>query len=93
LNGPKWYLSKTLFYSRLIAVKGRPCYAKNCSNNSNGRIIDGKREYLTEMTVDYNYFEFNKIPIIKTSTIPLVSIIIALPIARWIATNWLRGFA
>jgi putative ABC transport system permease protein len=33
--------------------------------NSNGHIINGKREYLTEMTVDFNYFDFNKIPIIK----------------------------
>jgi putative ABC transport system permease protein len=38
-------------------------YAGN--NNSNGHIINGKREFLNEMTVDYNYFEFNKIPIIN----------------------------
>jgi hypothetical protein len=92
------------------------------SMNSNGHIINGKREYLTEMTVDYNYFEFNKIPIISgrafspafatnrslgrvprialylnlnkgTLVMIGVSVIIALPIARWIATNWLRGFA
>ena len=34
-------------------------------NNSNGHIINGKRVYLNEMTVDYNYFEFNRIPIVS----------------------------
>jgi len=33
--------------------------------NMNGHVIDGKREYVAEMNVDYNYFGFNKIPIVK----------------------------
>ena len=33
--------------------------------NMNGHVIDGKREYIAEMRVDYNYFSFHKIPIIK----------------------------
>lgn len=35
------------------------------ADNMNGHIIDGKREYVTEMFVDYDYFGFNKIPIVK----------------------------
>jgi len=33
--------------------------------NMNGHVIDGKREYVAEMNVDYNYLAFNKIPLIK----------------------------
>lgn len=33
--------------------------------NINGHIIDGKQEFINEMNVDYGYFEFNKIPILK----------------------------
>ncbi len=33
--------------------------------NMNGHVIDGKREYIAEMNVDYNYLAFNKIPLIK----------------------------
>jgi putative ABC transport system permease protein len=33
--------------------------------NMNGHVIDGKREYVAEMVVDYNYLAFNKIPIVK----------------------------
>jgi len=33
--------------------------------NMNGHVIDGKREYVAEMNIDYNYFSFNKIPIVK----------------------------
>ena len=33
--------------------------------NMNGHIINGKQEFINEMNVDYGYFAFNKIPIIK----------------------------
>ena len=33
--------------------------------NMNGHVINGKREYVAEMNVDYNYLAFNKIPLIK----------------------------
>jgi putative ABC transport system permease protein len=33
--------------------------------NMNGHIIDGRQEFITEMNIDYGYFDFNKIPIIK----------------------------
>lgn len=33
--------------------------------NMSGYVIDGKREYVAEMTIDYNYFDFHKIPIVK----------------------------
>ena len=35
------------------------------ADNMNGFVINGKREYALEMSVDYDYFSFNKIPIIK----------------------------
>ncbi len=31
----------------------------------NGHFIDGKKELISEMLVDYDYFEFNKIPLLK----------------------------
>ncbi len=33
--------------------------------NMNGHVIDGKREYVAVMNIDYNYFAFHKIPIVK----------------------------
>jgi putative ABC transport system permease protein len=33
--------------------------------NMNSHYINGKQEYTTEMNIDYNYFDFNKIPILK----------------------------
>ncbi len=38
-------------------------YAQGYSMN--GHIIDGKREYVANINVDYNYFPFHKIPIVK----------------------------
>lgn len=35
------------------------------ADNMNGHIINGKREYVVEKSVDYDYFSFNKIPIVK----------------------------
>jgi putative ABC transport system permease protein len=35
------------------------------ADNMNGHVIDGKREYVLEMSVDYDYFSFNRIPLIK----------------------------
>jgi putative ABC transport system permease protein len=36
--------------------------------NNNGFIIGGKQMFVHEMTVDYNYFSFNKIPIVLGRT-------------------------
>lgn len=33
--------------------------------NMNGHIINGRQEFINEMNVDYGYFGFNKIPIVK----------------------------
>lgn len=33
--------------------------------NMNSHFIDGKDQMVSEMSIDYNYFDFNKIPIIK----------------------------
>lgn len=35
------------------------------ADNMNGFVINGKREYAIEMSVDYDYFNFHKIPIVK----------------------------
>jgi putative ABC transport system permease protein len=35
------------------------------ADNMNGFVINGKREYAIEMSVDYDYFSFHKIPIVK----------------------------
>jgi putative ABC transport system permease protein len=34
-------------------------------SNMNGHVINGQREYIREYRVDFGYFEFNKIPIVK----------------------------
>lgn len=34
-------------------------------SNRNGHTINGTKEMINDMTVDYDYFEFNKIPIVK----------------------------
>ena len=36
--------------------------------NMNGHNINGKKEMITDMTIDYDYFEVNKIPVIKGRT-------------------------
>lgn len=33
--------------------------------NNNGHIIDGKQVYIEDLNVDFNYFTFNKIPILQ----------------------------
>ena len=33
--------------------------------NNNGHIIDGKQVYIEDLNVDFNYFTFNKIPIVQ----------------------------